>query len=370
MNKTIRTKLIAMLLAAVMAVGLAACGSQSAGSPGIITGPETGAVTEIPDPDANSKPWVDLGGWGDTINDKDGDKSPAGSDGHVPGTPRESKPMSRWLQAYGELTTLVKSVKTPSKPDIKNTKMDNNYGTVDWSTAANGYITFTAKGQERCFVLQGPNDKQTLCTAAKGDTIKIALIDGAGKYQYAIANNTDDGKSYYVQYKNSFSVSAIDSGLAPYLVSTPYGDYENAPNAVAKAGELWDTSKTQLDNIKEIARWVHNNLEYDKSLKTGPVDVYVNPDKVIENGGGVCTEMSKTLVAMLRSQGIPAYLQGGTNNKGRSHAWVMAWLEFSSETKSGTTKSTGAWILIEATSGTVCTKSTADKEYTPGNCAG
>ena len=373
MNKTIRTKLIAMLLAAVMAVGLAACGSQSAGSPGIITDPETGAVTEIPDPDANSKPWVDLGGWGDTIGgkdgDKDGDKSPAGSDGHVPGTPRESKPMSRWLQAYGELTTLVKSIKTPSKPDLKNTKMDNNYGTVDWSTAANGYITFTAKGQERCFILQGPNDKQTLCTAAKGDTIKIALIDGAGKYQYAIANNTADKKSYSVQYKNSFSVSAIDSDLAPYLVSTPYGDYENAPNAVAKADELWDASKTQLDNIKEIARWVRS-LEYDTSLKTGTLDIYANPDKVIENGGGVCNEMSKTLVAMLRSQGIPAYLQCGTNNKGQVHAWAMAWLEFSSETKSGTTKSTGAWILIEATGGGVQPKSTADKNYTPGNYAG
>ena len=116
MNKTIRTKLIAMLLATVMAVGLAACGSQSAGSPGagapgIITDPETGAVTKIPDPDANSKPWVDLGGWGDTINDKDGDKddgkSPAGSDGHVPGTPRESKPLLRWLQTYHHLLSLL-----------------------------------------------------------------------------------------------------------------------------------------------------------------------------------------------------------------------------------------------------------------------
>lgn len=375
MNKTIRTKLIAMLLVATMAIGLAACGSQSAGSPGagapgIITDPETGVVTEIPDPDANSKPWVDLGGWGDTINDKDGDKSPADSDGHVPGTPRESKPMSRWLQAYGELTTLVKSIKTPSKPDLKNTKMDNNYGTVDWSTAANGYITFTAKGQERCFILQGPNDKQTLCTVAKGDVIKIALIDGAGKYQYAIANKTNDGKAHTVQYKNSFSVSAIDSDLAPYLVSTAWGDYENAPNAVAKADELWDTSKTQLDNIKEITHYVTSTLHYDKTLKMGTIDAYVNPDKVIENGGGVCNELSKTLVAMLRSQGVPAYYTGGQNAKGQGHAWVMAWLEFSSETKSGTTKSTGTWILIEATGGGVQTKSTADKNYTPSNYAG
>lgn len=344
MNKTIRTKLIAMLLAAVVAVGLAACGSQSTGSPGA-GAPGIADTGKLPEVNA------------------------------LPGIPRGNKNKpdpETTLKQYGEIETLTKSVKSPNKPDAKNTKMDNSYGTVDWSTAASGYITFTAKGQTRVFVLQSPNGKQTLCSAAKGDTIKIALVDGTGKYQYAIANHTNSGKSYRVQYKNSFTVQSIDAELAPYLVSTPYGDYENAPNATAKAEELWDSKKTQLENIEAIAEWV-GDLKYDKSLKQGAVDVYVAPDSVIENGGGVCNEMSKLLSAMLRSQGVPAYVQTGHNAGGKNHGWVMAWVELSASVKDGVTSSKGAWVLIEATSGDIKSAVMAKRNYSIPedlNCAG
>ena len=261
-----------------------------------------------------------------------------------------------------EIETVTKSIKLPSKPDTKNTKMDNGYGTVDWSTAANGYITFTAKGQTRVFVLQGPDDTQALFEVAKGNTIKVALVNGTGKYQYAIANNTNGGKSYRVQYKNSFTVQSIDAELAPYLVSTPYGDYENAPDATAKAEELWDSKKTQLENIEAIADWV-GDLKYDKSLKQGPLGVYVAPDSVIENGGGVCNEMTKLLSAMLRSQGVPAYVQTGHNARGNNHGWVMAWVELSTSVKDGVTSSKGAWILIEAVQGDIQLKGSAERNY-------
>lgn len=345
MNKTIRTKLIAMLLVAAMAIGLAACGNQSAVSPGA-DAPGIADTGELPE--VNALPGIPRGNGGTS----------SGS-----GIPRGNKNKSEAeLSAYGEIETLTKSVKSPTKPDTKNTKMDNSYGTVDWSMAANGYITFTAKGQERCFILQGPNDKQVICSVAKGDTIKVALVDGTGKYQYAIANNTNGGKSYRVQYKNSFTVQSIDAELAPYLVSTPYGDCENAPNATVKAAELWDSKKTQLENIKAIAEWV-GDLKYDKSLKQGTIDVYVAPDSVIENGGGVCNEMTKLLVAMLRSQGVPAYVQVGHNAGGNNHGWVMAWVELSTSVKDGVTSSKGAWVLIEATSGDVKSAVMAKRNY-------
>lgn len=375
-NSTSKTRAIALLLALVMALGLTACG----GTGSTIIDPETGTVTDIPNPDANNKPWVNLGGWGKTTGNKNNDKGTTTgdkTDDHVPGTPRKCKPATksdvRGLTNFysdGKLTTLVKSVETPSKYDGKTSSNDTKYGKVDWSTANQGYITFTAKGQTREFILEGPNGKQTLCTITKDQTIKAALLDGTGKYQYAIANTTDNGKSYNIQYKNSFTASKIDSDLAPYLVSTAYGDYDNAPNAVAKADELWDTGKSQLKNVQEITHYVTSTLHYDKKLKTGTIDIYVNPDKVIENGGGVCNEMSKTLVAMLRSQGIPAYYQSGKNAKGQAHGWVMAWLEASSETKKGTTYSTGTWILIEATGGGLQPNSGAKKNYTPSNYVG
>ena len=44
---------------------------------------------------------------------------------------------------------------------------------------------------------------------------------------------------------------------------------------------------------------------------------------------GVCNDMSKLLVAMLRSQGIPAYYQSGVSSAGTNHAWVRTWVELS-----------------------------------------
>ena len=47
----------------------------------------------------------------------------------------------------------------------------------------------------------------------------------------------------------------------------------------------------------------------------------------------------------------------------------MAWAELSSYAQNGATCSKGAWILVEATSGTVKTASVAASNYTPNNSA-
>lgn len=348
-NSTSKTRFIALLLAIVMVLGLAACG---AGTDNTVMDGNGGSTIEdtgvLPDANGSGLPRGNSSNSGNTTSG-----IPRGNGSNTTsGLPRGNSVTETTLKRYGDIETLTKSVKTPSKPDTKNTKMDNSYGTVDWSTAANGYITFTAKGQERCFILQGPNNRQADFTVDKDDTIKVALLDGTGKYQYAIANNTNGGKSYSIQYKNSFQVKSIDADLVPYLVSTAWGDYENAPNAVAKAKELWDSKKTQLDNIKTLMAYV-DGLKYDKKLKIGTIDKYVNPDIVIENGGGVCNEMSKLLVAMLRSQGVPAYYTGGTDENGDGHAWVRAWVEIETTTNNGVVSSKGAWVNIDATSGTL-----------------
>lgn len=344
-NSTSKTRLVALLLAVVMALGLAACGGQTASS-GILD--EGNAIT-APAPEG----------------------IPRGNGGTTSGIPRGGKTKTdpeKALKPYGEVTTVVKSVKTPSKVTDKTTSMANKYGTVDWSTCNQGYITFTAKGQTRVFLLEGPNGVQSLFEVASDDSIKVALVDDTGKYQYAIANNTNGGKNYRIQYKNSFNVKTIDSDLDPFLVSTPWGDYANAPETTKKAKELWDSKKTQLENIEAIAEWIGDNLKYNKKLQQGSADIYIAPDSVIENGGGTCNEFSKLLVAMLRSQGVPAYYRIGSapyNNKGTdgTHAWVLAWVELETSTKSGTTYSKGAWISIEATDGSILHKTEVDKYY-------
>lgn len=263
------------------------------------------------------------------------------------------------LQRYGTIETLVKSVDNPTKPDPKAVAK-TSYGTVDWSNAAQGYITFTpTKDYE--FYLDGPNRTCGIFYVSKDETVKIGLTDGTGKYEYGIGTivETATGSGMKVLYKNSFEVKAIDSDLAPYLVSTPFGDFENAPKTQAKADELWSDQKSQLVNVKDFSSWIDKNIRYDKKFKTGPNDLYVNPDTVLANGAGVCNEFSKLLTAMLRSQDIPAYYQSGTLT-GYSHAWTVAWVELSSEHKDGKTYSTGAWVLLDGTSGGTYNYTTMD----------
>lgn len=257
------------------------------------------------------------------------------------------------LAKRGTVETVVKAVAEPTPADPGHIAK-TSYGTVDWSTAAQGNIAFTAKGQARAFILYAPDGSKAYFTVGKGDTIQVALAGGSGTYAYKIATRGSDGYDY-VDCKGSFR-AGLDSSLAPYLASTPYGDFENAPEAAEKAEELWDASKTDLQNVMKLARWVANDLDYDKSAKTGAVDEYVDPDAVLERGAGVCAEHSVVLVAMLRSRGVPACYAGNA-----SHAWVRAWVELSSWTSRGVTYSKGAWVTIESTSGSVLWPSQAEE---------
>lgn len=258
------------------------------------------------------------------------------------------------LARRGTVETVVKAVAEPFQANpgaVDRTP----YGTVDRSTAARGYISFTANGRSRAFILDAPDGTRAYFAVAKGETVKAALAGGTGTYTYKIATRGSDGYDY-VDRKKSFTVKAMDGVLAPYLVPTPYGDWESAPEAAEQAEELWDASKTDLENISATARWVAGALDYDKSAKTGAVDEYVGPDAVLDKGAGVCAEHSVVLVAMLRSRSVPACYAGSGD-----HAWVRAWAELSSWTNRGVTYSKGAWVTIEATSGSVLWPSQAEK---------
>ena len=72
-----------------------------------------------------------------------------------------------------------------------------------------------------------------------------------------------------------------------------------------------------------LADWVHNNVEYDEEYWD---DEYAS-DFVLEERRGVCNEQSHLLIALLRSQGVPARFVAGFVYSGElwgPHAWVEA----------------------------------------------
>lgn len=110
------------------------------------------------------------------------------------------------LRLYGDSQTPVKSISNSVVTNTVN-KQATGYGTVDWSTAAQGYISFMASGAGRILVLQDPSGKQESFAVDKDETIKVSLEDGSGTYYYAIGRYTEDGTACHVDYKNSFSVN-------------------------------------------------------------------------------------------------------------------------------------------------------------------
>ena len=80
-----------------------------------------------------------------------------------------------------------------------------NYGTVDWSTAAHGYVTFTASESNRVLVLQSSDGTKAFFSASKGETIVAPLPSGGGAYQYAIGHSAPNDAGIYIDYKNSFN---------------------------------------------------------------------------------------------------------------------------------------------------------------------
>ena len=82
-----------------------------------------------------------------------------------------------------------------------------SYGTIDWSTAAQGYVMFTASGMDRVLGLQSSDGTKAFFSASKGETIKAPLPSGGGAYQYVIEHRAADKSGYYVDYKNSFNAA-------------------------------------------------------------------------------------------------------------------------------------------------------------------
>ena len=95
-----------------------------------------------------------------------------------------------------------------------------DYGTMDWTAAADGYVTFTAAGQDRVLPLQGPTGAQSYGMVPEDETVRVGLTDGTGRYQFAIADRTGDGNRFAIQYKNSFTADRFDTDL-PAVPAVP-----------------------------------------------------------------------------------------------------------------------------------------------------
>jgi len=132
-------------------------------------------------------------------------------------------------------------------------------------------------------------------------------------------------KNYFVKVKKMIDYeSSIDllRRIEPNnLKSTDIID-SDSPIVMALSKKLRGNLTDYYEIVFNIAQWVHRNIKYDLNSMTS--DVTQPASWVIENGYGVCDEITITFIALLRSLGIPArYISGVTYYDGKFnfHGW-------------------------------------------------
>lgn len=154
--------------------------------------------------------------------------------------------------------------------------------------------------------------------------------------QHMTVKTVVDGEVNYLDYNLAASgkASAIPANLvSAYTSPTQYWQTGGRVGAVAKS--LTDPNKPVIQNVQAMYQYVIDHLTYNPNkikfnVRQGAAKALANPSNV------VCLEYSDLLIAMLRSQGIPARMPIGYGYSGNLkasasvadslHSWVEAYV--------------------------------------------
>lgn len=130
-----------------------------------------------------------------------------------------------------------------------------------------------------------------------------------------------------VSTKVPFPLKSLDSSMNDFLIETESVDYLN-PRIKTLANELAAGEDDLYVVLHKFAEWVNDNIEYD--LNTQTAEASQKASWVIENGFGVCDELTNLFIALSRSVGVPARFISGIahttderfDNPWNAHGWA------------------------------------------------
>ena len=197
---------------------------------------------------------------------------------------------------------------------------------IDYSHTYYGYIMvkhIECASIDIKIVISKPNGVQhiyTLCPESGFDA--FPLTGGDGTYSIKVLKHVE-GTQYMELLSSSFDV-VLANEFDPFLHPNQMVRFSRDCAVVRKATELTTTLDNISDKISVIGNFIVSNVTYDDNLIDMRVSGYI-PDvnNVLERGSGLCLDFSALMVAMLRSQNIPAKLVIGTAGE-LYHAWVEA----------------------------------------------
>ena len=222
---------------------------------------------------------------------------------------------------------------------------------IDYSNMADGYITLRYTGNRNRIVMQitAPNSREYNYEIINPDrTMKgFPLSDGNGRYTIRFYEGTLD--SDVVSTVANFNIDVrITNQFSPFLMVNYYVNYTHGHAIVTKAAEL-SRGKTEIEKIEAIYNWFVDNVTYDNNRAANLTRGYVPKlANLMRDRRGICFDYASGMVAMLRSQGIPARMEFGfagteyhawISAHTRDTGWVNGWIQFRGN----------QWVLMEPT---------------------
>ena len=206
----------------------------------------------------------------------------------------------------------------------KKTKKDGGL-TVDYSHQDQGYVMVKAAKGKKKYKLRAKMGDTTLTydLNSNGKYEVLPLQYGNGKYTFTLYKNVS-GKKYSEEGKVTITAK-MDNELNAFLYPNQYVNYDADTAAVKEAGKICKDMTDQKKIYKTVCDYMKSHFAYDYiksvSVKAGQLPEI---DDAWKKHMGICQDLSAIMVAMLRSQGVPARLMIGTLNASTYHAWVTA----------------------------------------------
>ena len=210
---------------------------------------------------------------------------------------------------------------------------------IDLSSAGDGYVALLCNSNARLKFQVFKDEYKFTYDVTQGKVQIYPLQCGSGHYIFRIMKNVE-GNSYFELHHAELDVTIADE-FDPFLRPSQYADYTESSKCVIKASEFAAESEDEHEFITKVLEFVCDTVTYDYDKAANIKSGYLpDPDETMETGLGICFDYASLCASMLRSQGIPTkIIFGYVAPDDLYHAWNMyytkedGWVAVEFETK-------------------------------------
>lgn len=309
-------KVIAVLLALTMVMGLAGCGQ------GAVTNSSLPAESEVSSEAVSEAEPSSQETSAESAEELEEDTSIDESE--LEQIPDEFMPLSDPGSGVA-----VPSSRMGKYIQVTNTIYATGGSQIDYGNAAEGYVRVAQSGSTKRLKVQivHPNKTYNYDLNTNGTFEVFPLQSGNGTYKIRIMQNVEGNK--YTQLAAKEINVTLNDQLSPFLYPSQYVNYNADSQVVKKAAELCNGITGDVEKVAAVYSWIINNVTYDQqkaaTVQTGYLPL---PDNTLSTKTGICFDYAALMAAMLRSQGVPTRLICGTvSAQDLNHAWNEVYLE-------------------------------------------